>query len=108
MTNVATLRGLLLCCETCGQLRFINFPEDGRLAAGRWWIITFDVSAGRLLLGKHTFMVNYGNAAARRIFEGEAGKALLAGIVVDGVQDTDKLHAGTGIDTLFLYKLNGF
>lgn len=76
-----------------------HLPEDGRLAAGRWRVIPFDMLAGRLLLGKHTFMVNYGNAAARRIFEGEAGKALLAGIVVDGVQDTDKLHAGTGIDS---------
>lgn len=99
MTNVATFCRLLLGGEACGQRCFIKFPEDGWLAACWWWVITFDMSAGRLLLGKHTFMVNYGNAAARRIFEGEAGKALFAGIVVDGVQDTDKLHAGTGVDS---------
>ena len=97
MTNIATLRGLLFCCEICRQLRFIKYPKERRLAACWWRLITFDVLAGSLVLGKHTFLVHHRNAAVRRIFEGEAGKALFACIVVDDVEDTEKLHAGIGV-----------
>lgn len=59
MTNVATFCSLLLGYETCRQYRFLEYPEDEWLATCWWRVITFDMSAGSLVLGKYTFMVDH-------------------------------------------------
>jgi len=59
MTDVTTLRRLLFCCKTGGQQRFVKFPEDERVAARWWWIKFFNVLTRAVILGKHTFEVNY-------------------------------------------------